>query len=192
MEEAIFSRAAKDAEDLWAEFGRPIKISINVSGESIQNREFEHFLLELAGNYHAGVPLCIEITEQTAVDFNEELKERIGRLRAAGYIFAIDDFSAGNTSLQYFRENCFDIVKLDGSIVQNCITNPRSHEITASIIELSHSLGFKVLAEYVSSEEIRDAMATAGCTMYQGWLYSPAVTLEKFKKLLEKSLTPAT
>ncbi len=184
LEKYVFRRAFADAQLLWAQAGRPLDISVNISASSLQSADFEKFLIELAHSYEGEHRLCIEVTEQMAIVFDEVLKERIMRLREAGYTFAIDDFSAGNTSLQYLQENFFDVVKLDGSIVQNCLTNPRCNELTTMIIEMSHNLGFEVVAEFVSTEEIRDCMARAGCTMYQGWLYSPAITFPEMQKLL--------
>ncbi len=184
LEKYVFEHVVADSERLSETDVEPIKLSINVSGPSIQNRDFEKFLINLIASYRGKHKLCIEITEQTAIVFNDELKDRIRRLKDAGYSFAIDDFSAGNTSLQYLQENSFDIVKLDGSIVQNCLTNERCNEFTTMIIELSHNLGFQVVAEFVSSVEIRDCMAKAGCTLYQGWLYSPAVTYDELVKKL--------
>ncbi len=184
LERAVFERVKEDSEALFAATGTPLKISVNITGHSIQSKSFETFLLELADAHAAPNGLCIEITEQTALIFDDELKARIERLKQVGYRFAIDDFSAGNTSLQYLQENFFDIVKLDGSIVQNCINNERSRELTTRIIELSHDLGFKVIAEFVSSEQIRDCMAQAGCTIYQGWYYSPAITKDALQQLL--------
>ncbi len=184
LEKYIFRRAQQDAQTLWEKVGSSIKISINISGQAIQSREFERFLVELAADRQTGIQPCIEINEQTALIFDDQLKARIARLREAGYLFAIDDFSAGNTSLQYLQENFFDIVKLDGNIVQNSLTSQRCNELTRMIIEMSHSLGFQVVAEYVSSQQIRDCMARAGCTMYQGWFYAPAVAYKEFEARL--------
>ncbi len=183
LEMYIFEQVARDAERLRPKDGR-IKFSVNLSGSSIQSREFEEFLIYLMNTYEGDNRLCIEITEQTAVNWSDELRERMDRLKKLGFLFAIDDFSAGSTSLQYLQESLFDIVKLDGNIVQNSISNPRCYDITALIIELSHTLGFSVIAEFVSSEEIRDTMAKAGCTMYQGWLYSPALEFDRLQSLL--------
>ncbi len=188
LEKHIFRRAKQDSRTLWDKLGCSIKMSINISGESLESADFEHFLIELAEDMRTGIRPCIEITEQTALVFDEQLKDRINRLKSAGYIFAIDDFSAGNTSLQYLQENFFDIVKLDGSIVQNCLTNERCNELTTMIIGMSHSLGFKVVAEFVSSEEIRDCMARAGCTMYQGWFYSPAIEYLALESRLQEEI----
>ncbi len=185
LEEYIFKRAFSDSE-VFVKEHESIKISVNISGNSIQSPEFERLLIELAESHSFKNPVCIEVTEQTAIEFNKELSERISNLRSCGYTLAIDDFSAGSTSLQYLQENGFDLVKLDGSIVQNCIENPRCKEIASSIVELSHNLGFMVLAEYVSTAQIRDCMAEIGCTMYQGWLFSPAVDFEKIKEIFNR------
>ncbi len=184
LEQLIFRKTVDEALAIWRETNNSLKISVNISGVSMQSKAFEQFLIELARTKLKNHALCIELTEQTVVHFNEELKERIARLKEVGYVFAIDDFSAGNTSLQYLQENYFELVKLDGSIVQNCLDNTRTQEIISTIVGLSHNLGFQVLAEFVKSEEIRDCMARLGCTMYQGWYYSAAVDVETLKEML--------
>lgn len=49
-------------------------------------------------------------------------------------------------------------MKLDGSIVKEMMTNERSREIISSIVYLAKSLNFKVLAEYVETEEQMQAL----------------------------------
>ena len=101
--------------------------------------------------------------------------ELIKKIRAFGYTFALDDFSMGHTSLQYLQHNQFDIVKLDGNLVKSLLDNGRTKEIINSIVYLSKSLDFKVLAEFVETAEQRDALEQIGCLLYQGYLFSPAV-----------------
>lgn len=74
------------------------------------------------------------------------------------------------------------MVKLDGSLVNGIRTNPRSRDIISSIIYLSNSLGFTVVAEYVEDETQRAALEDIGCLYYQGYLYSPALPLEDLIK----------
>lgn len=186
LEEYIFNKAFKDLDKIYSETNKVIPISINISGKTIQSKSFEQFLIDLANKNQINKTICIEITEQEAVIFNEEFKQRILKLKEVGYTFAIDDFSAGSTSLHYLQESYFDVIKLDGILVQNCLTNERSLEIVSNIISLSHTLGFKVLAEYISSEELRDSMHNLGCNNYQGWLYSKPLPLNKLiEKLIE-------
>ena len=95
-----------------------------------------------------------------------------------GLMLAIDDFSMGQTSVHYLRDGLFDIIKLDGSLVGSLFTHKNSHDIVSSIIKLAKSLDMTVIAEFVDTEEKRDALHEMGCDYYQGYLYSPAVFLK--------------
>ena len=86
----------------------------------------------------------------------------------SGIALAIDDFSMGKTSLQYLYTNRFQYVKLDGSLVRKLPENPRSREIVGSITALGESLGFRVVAEWVESEAIRDCLLRLNCPLFQG------------------------
>ena len=81
----------------------------------------------------------------------------------------------GHTSLQYLQHNPFDLVKLDGNLVRSMLDNDRTKEIISSIVYLSKSLDFKVLAEFVETDEQKNALEQIGCLLYQGYLFSPAV-----------------
>ena len=81
----------------------------------------------------------------------------------------------GHTSLQYLQHNQFDLVKLDGNLVKSILSNDRTKEIINSIVYLSKSLDFKVLAEFVETVEQKEALEQIGCLLYQGYLYSPAI-----------------
>ena len=105
----------------------------------------------------------------------EATGELIKKIRSFGYTFALDDFSMGHTSLQYLQHNQFDLVKLDGNLVRSILTNNRTKEIINSIVFLSKSLDFKVLAEFVETIEQKEALEQIGCLLYQGYLFSPAI-----------------
>lgn len=96
------------------------------------------------------------------------------RIREIGYPMAIDDFSMGHTLLKYLQMNSFDLVKLDGSLVREVVDNPRVREIISSIVYLSQTLHFDVLAEFVETKAQMDALAAIGCMLYQGYLFSAA------------------
>lgn len=172
-------------QEKYPDFG--LKLSVNVTGASIQQKSFEAFLEHAAAqNDIKKLNICIEITEQDALLLDETLRERFFHLRQLGYTLAVDDFSMGSTSIGYLTDSHFGLVKLDGSLVKGVLDNPRCAEIIASIIHLSDSLNVQVLAEYVSDLKIREKLSEVGCRLYQGWYYSPAVPLGDFEKILEK------
>ena len=51
----------------------------------------------------------------------------------------------------------------------------KNKEIINSIVYLSKSLDFKVLAEFVETIGQKEALESIGCLLYQGYLFSPAV-----------------
>ena len=157
-------------------FGEKFKLSVNVTVTTLYDKRFISFLQSLAERYDVKPGnVCIEITEETELVTSEETGNLLKKLKALGYAFALDDFSMGHTSLQYLQHNQFDIVKLDGNLVKSILTNDRTKEIINSIVYLSKSLDFNVLAEYVESQEQKEALEQIGCLIYQGYLFSPAV-----------------
>jgi EAL domain-containing protein (putative c-di-GMP-specific phosphodiesterase class I) len=182
LEKNIFVTIMESMPELTKVLGDEIKISVNVTGTTIQSDEFEKFLVQLSKDYpRYSNRIVIEITEQAALSIKEELIDRLTRIAKRGYGFAIDDFSMGSTSIKYLQTNVFNLIKLDGSMTRVILKNRRSKDIISSITKLSSDLGIDVLAEYVETEEQRQALEEVGCYSYQGWLSSPAVPIEKLQ-----------
>ncbi|MBO4415724.1 MAG: PTS sugar transporter subunit IIC/EAL domain-containing protein [Lachnospiraceae bacterium] len=172
----IIERAVSDSESFRKSLGDKFKLSVNVTVSTLYDPRFITFLQTIANRYKLKTGnICLEITEETELVTTEETGELLRKIRSFGYIFALDDFSMGHTSLQYLQHNQFDIVKLDGNLVRGILDNDRTKEIINSIVYLSKSLDFKVLAEFVENVEQRDALEQIGCLLYQGYLFSPAV-----------------
>ena len=182
LEENVFRTVAENMERLTAVLGKDTRVSVNVTGSTIQSGEFEKFLAQLKSDYPKQCAhMAIEITEQAALLIDDELIERLTRIKNMGFELEIDDFSMGSTSIKYLQTNIFSLLKLDGSLSRDVLMNSRSRDIIASITKLSNDFGISVLAEYVENEEQRQALESVECRMYQGYLYSPAVPLEELE-----------
>ncbi|MCR5356621.1 MAG: EAL domain-containing protein [Lachnospiraceae bacterium] len=176
LETYIIEKAIRDSASLRECFGDKFKLSVNATVTTLYDKRFVSFLQTMADRYKLKTGnICIEITEETELVTTEETGELIKNIRTFGYTFALDDFSMGHTSLQYLQHNQFDIVKLDGNLVRSILTNDRTKEIINSIVYLSKSLDFKVLAEFVETPEQKEALEQIGCLLYQGYLFSPAL-----------------
>ena len=176
LETYIIEKSIGDSAAFRQRFGDKFKLSVNVTVTTLYDKRFVSFLQDTAERYGLKPGnICIEITEETELVTSVETGELIKKLRSFGYTFALDDFSMGHTSLQYLQYNRFDLVKLDGNLVKSILTNGRTKEIINSIVYLSHSLDFKVLAEFVETTEQKEALEQIGCLLYQGYLFSPAV-----------------
>ncbi len=183
LEEAVLDRALEDRPEVLRRFGEGTKLSVNVTGTTVVTPRFMQFCRQQnAKTPFRGRNICLEVTEQAAISFNEETLNALRSLREMGLMLAIDDFSMGQTSLNYLKASLFTLIKLDGSLVKGLFTQQNCREIISSITQLADSLSLKVLAEYVETEEERTVLHEIGCDLYQGWLYSPAVFLWEKEK----------
>ncbi len=181
LEMAIIEKSVQDSVELKKVFGESFKLSVNITVSSLNDKRLLPFLKSLTEKYpFKQGSVCIEITEETALETTEQTSALMNQIKEMGFIFALDDFSMGHTSLQYLQYNQFDLVKLDGNLVKSLLGNVRTKEIINSIVYLSKSLGFKVLAEFVETTEQQEALEAIGVNLYQGYLYSPAIDKKAF------------
>jgi EAL domain-containing protein (putative c-di-GMP-specific phosphodiesterase class I) len=100
----------------------------------------------------------------------------VTRAKDLGCRIAIDDFGAGFTSFRNLRKLLVDIVKIDGSFVQNLRRSADDRAFVRSLIELGRALGLKTVAEWVQDEEAAALLAEWGCDYLQGELVGTAST----------------
>ncbi len=190
LERQMVCRVLREAGEIVRFLGDDTKISVNVSGKTIQSARFEKFLRGLCLEYDLKrYHICLEVTEQRALLLDRSGEERFARIHDMGFELAIDDFSMGHTSIKYLEGSSFNVVKLDGNLVKELQYNSRVGEIISSIVNLSGSLGFSVLAEYVETEQQRAMLEKLGCVHYQGYLYSPAIPLRKLERYARETVS---
>lgn len=184
LEMDVFRTVLRDLDQVLSVIGPDAEISVNVTGTTIQLDEYEDFLKRMQQMYPQYTDnIMIEITEQAALTIDEPFVERLTRIKNMGYHLGIDDFSMGNTSIKYLQTNVFSLLKLDGGLSRDILSNSRSKGIVASVSKLTKELGIRILAEYVETEEQREVLEDMGVCLYQGYLYSPAVPLDKLLQL---------
>jgi EAL domain-containing protein (putative c-di-GMP-specific phosphodiesterase class I) len=120
--------------------------------------------------------LTLEITETAAVHHIGDTAGFVARAKDLGCRIAIDDFGAGFTSFRNLRKLHVDVVKIDGSFVQNLRRSADDRAFVRSLIELGHALGLKTVAEWVQDEEAAALLAEWGCDYLQGGLVGVAST----------------
>lgn len=176
LEKYVFTHVRDDIEK--SDLDR--RVSINVTSVSLQNADFIEFLYSTFPDAKVGnTIICIEITEQTELITNSAMIVTLAKLHDHGFLLAIDDFSMGFTSVKYLQDSRFDEVKLDGSLVRGMTDNLNTRQIISSIVFLSRSLGFSVLAEFVETPEQQKQLEDIGCRDYQGYLYSRPLPLSE-------------
>lgn len=102
--------------------------------------------------------LTIEIVESEALRDFEAINRFILHFRPRGIRFALDDFGSGYSNFIQCARLEIDDVKIDGSIVEQSLEDPKMGRLLESIIEFAHSFGISTIAEYVSSKELFESL----------------------------------
>ncbi len=187
LEREVLDMACAGLSSLNEKLGKDFELSFNITPDSLGERDFFEQLQGIVQKNAVNPQnLWIEVTEQALLADTPEMEKTMNLLRKAGYRLSLDDFGMGHTSLLYLQNNQFDQVKLDGSIVRDMLQNDRSCDIISSILYLSKSLHFSVLAEYVEVPEQREKLMELGCNEFQGYLYSKPVPENEFVELVTK------
>jgi EAL domain-containing protein (putative c-di-GMP-specific phosphodiesterase class I) len=96
----------------------------------------------------------------------------------------MDDFGTGYSSLSYLRRFPFDRIKIDQSFVREIDKQRDCGAIIRAVIALGHEFGMATTAEGVETREQLCALAQAGCSDIQGYLFSRPVRLQDIPGML--------
>lgn len=154
--------------------------SINLSGHSMNDDSFLDFMFENLVRY--AVPrdkLIFEVTETTAVANLEDAADFINEMRNIGCRFSLDDFGAGQSSYAYLKRLPVDFIKIDGAFVRNIAHDDVDYALVKSITEMGHFLNKKIIAEYVSDEEILEVVRDIGVDYAQGYFLGKPFFIEE-------------
>ena len=180
LEIAILERVLEEKAEVYKKYGQGIKISINITGTTVVNDDFLDLLEEKNKEYNfKNNNICIEVTEKEDLPFNDDNLSALRKIVDMGITLAIDDFSMGQTSINYLKYDLFSIIKIDGGLVKGLTASANCREIIASIGQLAASLNMKVVAEFVQTEEEKEILHNIGVDYFQGYLYSPAKPLKE-------------
>ena len=154
-----------------------VKVSVNVSPSSTNDPSWWNGLAAVL-RAHPGCAerLTIEITETTAIRNIDEARNFVSRVKDLGCRIAIDDFGAGQTSFRNLRKLGADILKIDGSFVQNVSRSEDDRAFVQTMLDLARRLKLETVAEWVQDENTAHLLSTWGCDYLQGELFGLANT----------------
>ncbi len=179
-------RAALDAQVALRNEGfDALRMAVNVSMTQMLDSEFES-QLDAAIEQSGADPrwLELEVTESIAMHSPELVSRKLQRLRSRGIAIAIDDFGTGFSSLAYLERLAVDRLKIDRAFVDALGKDSSGARIAEMVVELGKTLGLRVIAEGVETEEQRQRLAALGCDELQGFLFSPALTGDELRAWL--------
>lgn len=128
--------------------------------------------------------LLLEVTEESVIEQVELAMSSMKSLKQLGIRIAIDDFGTGYSSLSYLKQLPFDVLKIDRCFISEVLNESIDSHIVSTVIDLAHNLGRTVVAEGIEIQEQGDYLASLGCELAQGYLYSKPIDEEKVFAIL--------
>ncbi|WP_216908328.1 putative bifunctional diguanylate cyclase/phosphodiesterase [Nocardia noduli] len=127
----------------------------------------------------AGDSVCLEITENVAVQDLNRTDLTLRALKSLGVQIALDDFGTGYNTLTHLQALPVDIVKIDRSFVKYLDDNPHNRAIVESIITLARDFELAVVGEGVETTAAAHTLLTLGCHRAQGFLIARPLPAEE-------------
>ena len=163
-----------------------LTLAANVSALQLRQPGFAPAVLQALRESGAPAPLLLlELTESTVVSDLEQAQRVMGELGLAGVRFALDDFGTGHSSLNHLLQLPVARLKIDQTFVRAMHLSPRALSIVEALLALGHSLDRPVVAEGVETRAQLAQLCALGCRQFQGYLFSPAVPVEDFERLVK-------
>ena len=185
ISEWIYRTACEQLKIWQSKYAQDLVIAVNLSSRQfVEPNLREHLGTILQETQLDPKYLELELTEGMLVQNPPLAKQKLEALNLLGIKIAIDDFGTGYSSLSYLQQFPFEILKIDQCFVRNLTEDATNAAITIAIMQMAHSLNFRVIAEGVETEAELAFLRQHPCDEIQGYFFSPPLPAHKFEELL--------
>jgi diguanylate cyclase len=177
---------------IWSDQGRPLVVSVNLSGRNLLDENLPAEVSDLLALHAVPAALLeLEVTESAIMLDPVRARRLLETLSELGIRLSIDDFGAGYTSLGQLKTLPVDELKIDRSFVMTMTSDARDALIVHSVIELGQNLGLSIVAEGVETAEALATLHGFGCDIAQGYHIAKPASVEIFDAWLLARRIPA-
>lgn len=189
IDNEVFLQATKYTRELYDKGLFTGRVAINISPLHFKRLDFLSGIDTMLAE--TGLPpelLELEITEEAIVEDVEHAVGIMNQLKERGVSLALDDFGTGYSSLSYLKRFPIDTLKIDMSFIRDIDKDAKNQAIVTCVINLSHSLNIRVVAEGVETKEQLDFLRGVGCDYIQGYYFcKPVAKKDLVKKIMSRS-----
>lgn len=183
VESWVINQVCELAKNLTDKYG-PLRFCVNISGAHFKTDNLkENIYMALQASSLEATNLEVELTEDIMIEHVERNSHLLTELKEIGISVALDDFGKGYSSLSYLKNFPADVLKIDKAFIQHLAKDKRDSAIVESLVDLSHKLGIKVVAEGVEEKHQLNHLKKIGCDFIQGFYYAkpmPKLEFEQF------------
>ena len=186
----VLFQACRQIRD-WRDQGLDFPVSINLSTQQMKDKDIPSLVeSSLRKNDLSPRDLHLEITESTLMENLDRNLTILRSIRELGCRFSIDDFGTGYSSLSYLKTLPINAIKIDRSFITDLPEDRRNAALVRAITSMARGLDLEVVAEGVETEEQLRFMQAAGCSIIQGFYFSPPLTAPDFSAFAARPVLP--
>ncbi len=168
-----------------------ITIFVNISPASLSSSDFVKYLISVVEHARKQkVNIIVELTEQSLLE-NYELLQFLKN--EYEFLFAIDDFGAGYSSIKVVQDlsilGIIDYLKIDGTLIKDMINSVERKRLVELIVNFARLHGLKTIGEFVENEDTANLLKEIGVDYGQGFYFGKPKTLKDITKELNEKLT---
>ena len=170
------------------------KLFLNVDTRLFKSNDFLLQETNTILSLHALKPsdICLEVSEAGDTSQMSKVQEFVDLARSMDFAFALDDFGKGYSHLKSLYDFEPDILKLDRFFIQLIQSDARKRLLVASMVDLAHVLGMRVVAEGVETESELKICRQLGCDLIQGFLVAhPSTRIADFQPRYDRVASAA-
>jgi diguanylate cyclase (GGDEF)-like protein/PAS domain S-box-containing protein len=145
--------------------------AINISSQTLADPQFLEFVVECLDR--SGVQpsqVCFELSESAVAANLSHASRFIAVLHGLGCQFALDDFGSGLGSFANLKKLSMDYLKIDGSFIRGLGSDDVDSAMVGAMIDMARSLGIKVVAEHVETEQAFEIVRALKVDFVQGFV----------------------
>ncbi len=173
--------AALRAAARWPE---ELRLSLNVTADDLAAGSFATELgVAIDASGFPSHRLTLEVTEQVLVADMQLAERMLAGLATQGIRIALDDFGAGFCNFRYLKTLPLHYLKLDRSMVDGIVEDPRDLAVLRAIVAMAGALDLEVIVEGIETEAQRAVIGREACGYYQGFLKAQPLSARVFAAL---------
>ncbi|PSR17987.1 GGDEF domain-containing response regulator [filamentous cyanobacterium CCP3] len=170
----------------WTDLTMSVNLSVRQFASPTLLTDIDRVLTETGVNPSR---LKLEITESALLENADRAIDLMEQLRSRHIRISVDDFGTGYSSLSSLHRFPLNDLKIDRSFVSQMHESSRNFKIVNTIISLSSQLELTAVAEGIETRQQLDHLRQLGCTLGQGYLFYPPLSVRDIDTHL---LTPST
>jgi EAL domain-containing protein (putative c-di-GMP-specific phosphodiesterase class I) len=113
--------------------------------------------------------LCIQITEEMAMQYVKPAKDLSEQLHGLGFRFAVEHFGTGRDPFRLLADIGMNFIKIDGSLMQGLSTNQLQQQRVKGLVEAAKRKGVETVAERVEDANTMAVLWQLGIEFIQGF-----------------------